>query len=108
MSRERTRVYRHVSAARTGRTGGLVGEVDAGQPEARGVELGRRRQLPLGLPEAGQPGLAGAFDDAPDEGRALLVLAPAELEAQESGRKALAIGGLHPPPAQGLGELAVG
>ena len=42
-----------------------------------------------------------------DEGGALLVLGRPELQAEQALGEAGALGGLHPPPAEGLGDAAV-
>src|SRR5947208_1599805 len=93
-----TAVLRTVRCGR----GLVVGQVDAGEPEAGGVQLGRRGELALGVPQAAQALLAGALDDSGDEGRAPLVLAAAQLEAEQAGGEALAIGGVGPPTPERL------
>jgi len=55
-------------------------QVDAGQPETRCVDLGRRRQLGRVLPEAFEGLLAGALDDPIDEAGAPVVALLAELQ----------------------------
>ena len=58
---------RRLCARRLAGTTNSVGEVDAGEPEAGGVELGRRRQHRLALPQPVQAVGPGPLDDAAAE-----------------------------------------
>src|SRR5690606_39384359 len=87
--------------------GSVVEQLDAGQPQARGVDLGRAGQHLLALPQAGEALGAGALDDALDEGGAPVVDGLGELEAEEALDEPVGLAGLDPPPAQRLGEHAV-
>ncbi len=64
---------------RLGDAGSWSVEVDAGEPEAWGVDLSRGGQGALGLPQAGEAVFAGALKYAPDECGAAGVLRLAEL-----------------------------
>ena len=79
-----------------------VGQVDAGQPEARRVELVGRRQHRRLVPEAVEAVEPGALDDAVDERLAPLVVRALELQPEQPLDEAL---GLAPLDAVALHRL---
>ena len=81
--RRRARRRAGLTCQASGRLSG-VGQVDAGEPEAGGVDLGRRRQVALVVPEADQRRVARPLDDAVDEAAAAVVLGLGELEAEQA------------------------
>ena len=81
-----------------------VEQPDAGQPEPGRVDLGRRGQVELVGPQAGQRALARPFDDARDEGAAAVHLVLAHVEAEEAGEGLLALALLDPVAVPGLAQ----
>src|SRR4051794_31135877 len=73
-----------ISAARPRReVNALLRDVDAGQPEAGGVELGRGGEVAGVGPQSLEPLGACPFDDAADEGGAAVVGGLTQLEAEQ-------------------------
>src|SRR5205814_3971079 len=83
-------------------------QLEAGQPEAGSLQLGRRRKLAGRAPQLLEAGLACPLEHALDESAPLLVLGLPELEAEEALDEAVALGGLPPAAANGLGDHVVG
>src|SRR5205807_4602027 len=82
--------------------GELLREVDALEPEAGGVHLGRRGQFPGRAPQPVEALVAGPFEDAANEGRAPVEGGLAQFDPEHPLHEALALPPLHPPPAQRL------
>ena len=71
-----------------------VRQVDAGEPEAGGFELGRRGEHRLALPDAVQAVDTGALDDAAAELLAAFVVRAFELEPEQPLDEALGVAAL--------------
>ena len=72
----------------------VVGQLDAGKPEAGGFELVGGGEHRLALPQAVQPFDPCALDDAVTEGLAALVVRALELQAEEAFDEALGLAAL--------------
>src|SRR5690606_22687156 len=102
------RSSRPVGAEATVGPGSVVEvEVDAGQPEARGVDLVRGGEVLLALPQAAQPLLARPLEHAGHERAAAVVGGLGELQPEEALDEAVAVRRLDAAPAEGLGQHPV-
>ncbi len=88
--------------------GQAVGQVDPGQPQPGRVQLGRRRELPLRAPQPVEPFGAGPLDDAAYERLPSFVAGFVERHPEHLAQDLGPAGLFQTPPAQGLGQRAVG
>src|SRR5579884_1281215 len=89
------------------RTVSPVRQVDAGEPEPGRLELRRRRQHLLALPEPVEALGSGPLEDAPAERLAALVVLAVEVETEESLDKAIGLAALEAVALHRLVDLAV-
>src|SRR5438477_4085209 len=82
-----------------------VGELDAGEPEAGGLELGAGRQHGLPVPQAVEAFGVGALEHATTEGRALVVVLALELQPEQALDEPAGFAAFEPVSLRGLVDL---